>query len=75
MATTRIDKIGNAAKAAMIAKNTFNDVNEYSATSPYAKTPLGKESLGSTIDINARTKELAKNKFNSSNEYGPNNLY
>jgi len=75
MATSRLEKIGTAAKIAMTAKNTFNDATEYDASSPFAKTPLGKESLGSTIDMNARTSMSAKNMFNSNNEYGPNNLY
>ena len=75
MATSRLENIGNAAKTAMTSKNTFNGSTEYGPSSPYAQTPLGKESLGNTADISARTKQTVKNMFNPSNEYGPTNLY
>jgi hypothetical protein len=75
MATSRLEKIGTEARTETLAKNTYNDSDEYSAAHPNAKSPIGKEGIGNTADQTARKTQLSKNMFNSNNEYGPNNLY
>ncbi len=59
----------------LLKKNLFNENSQADITNPLFVSPLGKETIGNTIDQNTRKEILRLNEYNEGHKYtGPTKL-